>query len=1080
MDREPQPSESSPPSPSNGTPNVREARGRRVAWWPGLLATAVVVVVAGLLVARLDRANNDLRRSLADTEEALTVTAAKAKADATATKAETDAALEKVTAESRGHMAVRDAHLTTAQFMRVAGVYKTDPLSALALLHDYEIFPIDRRDAVWHFYAHACERRLRPDDLGRVVVTALHGRRMNVFPVPHRDADGRVLALVEAPDGTWKVIDLTSGEVVRTAHAELKSRGRVDALSLDGRTAGVWTTGKAETPSEYGFVDVESGKWHKLRLRTTDGLLTPDGKRFVVHSEEQRAVYDVATGEELGKEVYGERVERMDSTCAVSADGKHFASYVKNGKSPGVVRVIDAQTNKVVAAVAPPKREIELHGKTHPITDPEAKLGVEVLQFSPDGQKLAIVYRYSGKISIPEYYSECHVVSVPDGTRIGVHGVPNTEFATYVAFNRSGSLLAVACGLVSGWGGSRGTLGVYRTDPPEKGDLLLPVVHKFPWPVPLPHPLASAVKGADHGLIRGLSFTAEDSRVTAAVQTDGGYHAVEADIPSGRLRLFPTSLPHVFGRENTDANVHLSSRNELLVASEFGTLHRWRLNPDDATATLPHHPPHHKLRLADTELAFANDGARLFVRYHYSHWHDGRERIADPPADLVLHHEQYNAQWYQHVKSLEPPAWKPQGLTDHTAAAAVLPKSGQVPPPPPVSADGHLRAATTPNGDIELWDVGTNRLRATLEGHGHPVTAVRFSPDGKSMASLDRANAVKVWDFRPPALYGQWQGTAAAFSPDGKTLAVGGHRIERTPIVPLDTVTFFDLKTGRKTGQIKNGGDPPSMEYSPDGEVLAGGNTLYARDASGWKEIEFDGPRRTPGEVRRFLPEPKVLAEFNENGSARSPTTTPEQAQVTRGGSEPRAVTLFQGTVEKQSSYSDVHRIAVGFCRSDKTVVVVQPRESELGVAHYDPATGKRTESRTVSLKRAVDRLWPVVPGGESVVATDQTSGEILQLTATLQVIDLKTGAGQPLPGTHTGGCALVAASPDGNRLASGDALGVIRVWDLRTRKMVKQFWAHGNGIQRLVLSPDGQNLAVVGADKMVRVWDLSALGNGD
>ncbi len=1087
---------SGPPSPGASSPVAETAPGilagvqlltrpeprrhasrwnwRRTAVRLGAVTTLALLAVGVVTVHRLDRERTQLRASGEELRGALAD--AKARADGLGTD------LGKTAAESREHAELRDAHLATAQLMRVAGLYRSDPLGAVALLHDYDVFPIDRRDDVWHFYANCCERRFRPDVLGKVIATSIHGRRVNIYPVPHRDKNGRVLALVETPDGKWKVTNLASGEVVRATHPDLQQRGEMHVLSIDGSTVGVWTkgkevknekTGKVETPSEYGFVDVETGQWHKLRLTSSRGLLTPDGKRFVIHNEAERAMYDVATGDDVSKVAYGEKLERVEGTTAVSADGKYFASFVKSEKTPGVVRIIDAQTNKELAQVAPPKREIELFGKQHPITDPEVKLGVELLQFSPDGKKLVIAYRYRGKIDIPQNYVECHVVSVPDGVRIGVHDVVNSEFPTYVAFNQDGSQLAVSCGVGSGFGGPRGTIGVYRTNPGKNGDYLLPVVHKFAWPIPVPHPLARVAKGADWGSVRGLSFAPDNSRVAIAVQTQGGYHVVEADVHSGRLRLLPGSLPS--GGEKTDANAHISSRNELLVVTEFGTLHRWRLNPDDATATLPHTSPHQKLRHTETAIAFDKHSPALFVRYWYDHWHDGKEAIAKRPADLKLQWNQPNLQSYSLIKSLEPPVWKPQGLTDQTPAVAAFPENEAA--PPPVSPDGRTSATVAVNGDIELWDVRTKRLRAVLESHGHPIKALRFSPDGRALASLDAAHVVKVWDFSAPALYGQWRGTAAAFSPDEKTVAVGGHVVDHGPLDNFTTVMFVELKTGRGGGHIKFWGDPTTMAYSTDGEVLAVGDTLLIRDATDWKDVAFDGPKWVSGEVRVFLPEAKVLADFNAYPSLGSSDSRPEQAQIKRGGTDKQPVTVLRGVVETSSF--NIYGIAIGYRGSDKTVMVVlQSRRAELAVSHYDSTTGKRKELRTVPLKTSVDSLWTVLPGGESIVATDRTTGEFVKRTVSLQVIDLKTGAGQPLPGNHTGGCMRVAVSPDGRLLASADGLGEIRIWDLRERRLVNTFWARGNGVASMTFSPKGRYLAVAGSDKMVRVWELAVLGH--
>ncbi len=83
------------------------------------------------------------------------------------------------------------------------------------------------------------------------------------------------------------------------------------------------------------------------------------------------------------------------------------------------------------------------------------------------------------------------------------------------------------------------------------------------------------------------------------------------------------------------------------------------------------------------------------------------------------------------------------------------------------------------DGRIRIWDLGTGRIRLTLEGHPSEVFALAASPDRKRLASIDLRGLIILWDAHTGAPLRRLEGhngwgMALAFSSDGHRLFSGG------------------------------------------------------------------------------------------------------------------------------------------------------------------------------------------------------------------------------------------------------------------------------------------------------------------
>ncbi|HVP63057.1 MAG TPA: WD40 repeat domain-containing protein [Myxococcaceae bacterium] len=112
--------------------------------------------------------------------------------------------------------------------------------------------------------------------------------------------------------------------------------------------------------------------------------------------------------------------------------------------------------------------------------------------------------------------------------------------------------------------------------------------------------------------------------------------------------------------------------------------------------------------------------------------------------------------------------------------------------------------------------------------------------------------------------------------------------------------------------------------------------------------------------------------------------------------------------------------------------------------------------------------------GSVLVAAAGQVRDRVDPISTTLVRLDARNGAPAPPPPGHRAQVTALRFSPDGARIASGDAAGVWTVWDVGTRAQQLSGSVPGGALVDLRFTPGSETLVSQHEDDSVRTWRVA------
>jgi COMPASS component SWD3 len=134
------------------------------------------------------------------------------------------------------------------------------------------------------------------------------------------------------------------------------------------------------------------------------------------------------------------------------------------------------------------------------------------------------------------------------------------------------------------------------------------------------------------------------------------------------------------------------------------------------------------------------------------------------------------------------------------------------------SPNGRLIASASADCTIKIWDAFTGTLEHTLEGHLAGISTISWSPDSKVLASGSDDKSIRLWDtttglaFPTPFIGHHNYIYSIAFSPKGNMLVSGSYD---------EAVYLWDVRAARVMRSLPAHSDPVSaVDFVRDGTLI--------------------------------------------------------------------------------------------------------------------------------------------------------------------------------------------------------------------------------------------------------------------
>ena len=403
-----------------------------------------------------------------------------------------------------------------------------------------------------------------------------------------------------------------------------------------------------------------------------------------------------------------------------------------------------------------------------------------------------------------------------------------------------------------------------------------------------------------------------------------------------------------------------------------------------------------------------------------------------------------------------------------------------------LSPNGKLLASGSNDGRVRLWDATVKKQAGwstfgkyvptlTLRGHKNRVSALAFSPDGKTLITGSHDGSIRAWDttigskrFTSLGHFGNPLGLV--FSETGSTLT----SVHLTPNWSGVQLKDWDVSTGNQLSIHFLHTNGAFGTISPDGKTIITDDYWKHNITQLWDVKAKRVRTALKGRPKKRKP---MRTSFRAGF-----TFSPDGTTVASGGQD-NVVRLWDTTARQPSGlkkffgvFTDnrsprltiqghtVHVRTLAFSPDGK---MLAGGSNDSTVYLWDAHTGTKFST----FMAHTDRISALAfsPDGKTLASGSQ-SGEICLWDT---VNETKDSANIITPRATV---SKLLFSPDGKILVSGNGKGTIQLWDVHTGKLLSTHIGHTYPIRVMLFSSDGKTLASGSNDGTILLWEWERL----